>query len=171
MTVLVDPSAGPAVPYGSTPRPCIPQINPSTGLSTDYLNHFTEAFMILGALRTMPECAEDLKAWRAKTYCEHFANSYFADRDTVIAAYWAAPAEVREELERISETLNSVLSSTRDVMIQCSDAPNADELAQRALDWLKPLIDRMAAVINGTARGRVPDHVSTQAAVDALFNR
>jgi len=34
-------------------------INPPTGLATDYLNHFSEAVMLLEMVPVMPECAED----------------------------------------------------------------------------------------------------------------
>ena len=34
-------------------------INPHTGLATDYLNHFNEAVMLLEMVPDMPECAED----------------------------------------------------------------------------------------------------------------
>ena len=34
-------------------------INPRTGLATDYLNHFNEAIMLLEMITDMPECAED----------------------------------------------------------------------------------------------------------------
>ena len=34
-------------------------INPRTGLATDYLNHFNEAIMLLEMIPDMPECAED----------------------------------------------------------------------------------------------------------------
>jgi hypothetical protein len=55
----------------------VPNINPVTGLSTDYLNHFTEALMALEMAADTPECLDDLKAWRPKSYAEHFAQSRF----------------------------------------------------------------------------------------------
>ena len=62
-----------------------------TGLSTDYLNHFTEADHGAGdAAGTVPECLDDLLAWEPKTYREHFAASRFSNRDAIIAAYEAA---------------------------------------------------------------------------------
>jgi hypothetical protein len=39
-------------------------INPVTGLATDYLNHFNEAIMMLELAPEMPDCMEDLSAWR-----------------------------------------------------------------------------------------------------------
>src|SRR5258708_13263801 len=64
-----------------------PNINPSTGLSTDYLNHFTEAVMVLEMVGTVPECLDDLRAWQAKTYAEHFAPSHFTNPAPPIAPY------------------------------------------------------------------------------------
>ncbi|TKW73515.1 MAG: hypothetical protein DI543_26560, partial [Bradyrhizobium icense] len=34
-------------------------INPRTGLATDYVKHFNEAIMLLQMIPDMPECAED----------------------------------------------------------------------------------------------------------------
>src|SRR5262245_28249336 len=39
-------------------------INPRTGLATDYLNHFNEAIMLLEMIPDMPECADDFLEWR-----------------------------------------------------------------------------------------------------------
>ena len=47
-------------------------INPRTGLATDYLNHFNEAVMLLEMIPDMPECAEDFLTWRPLSYAEHF---------------------------------------------------------------------------------------------------
>src|SRR3954464_8461593 len=76
-----------------------PNINPVTGLSTDYLNHFTEAVMVLEVIGTMPECLDDLRAWKVKTYPEHFAASRFSNRDAIVAAYRSADPAVRTALE------------------------------------------------------------------------
>jgi hypothetical protein len=148
----------------------VPNINSTTGLSTDYLNHFTEAIMVLEMVTTMPECLADLQAWRPKTYCEHFADSRFSGRDAAIAAYHAADPNIRKSIDSASETLNTVLAATRDVVVRNLATPStADILAQRAVAWLKPLIARTAAVINGTATGTAADRRSTQVAIDALF--
>jgi hypothetical protein len=41
----------------------VANINPRTGLATDYLNHFNEAVMLLEMVPDMPECAEDFLTW------------------------------------------------------------------------------------------------------------
>ncbi|HMH63198.1 MAG TPA: hypothetical protein VK561_18210, partial [Bradyrhizobium sp.] len=59
-------------------------INPRTGLATDYLNHFNEAIMLLEMVPDMPECAEDFLAWQPLSYGEHFTASHFKARDLAI---------------------------------------------------------------------------------------
>src|SRR3954467_5562004 len=72
-------------------------INPRTGLATDYLNHFNEAIMLLEMIPDMPECAEEFVDWRPLSYREHFAASTFRARELAIAAYDAADPVVRGE--------------------------------------------------------------------------
>jgi hypothetical protein len=142
----------------------ISTINPVTGLSTDYLNHFTEAIMVLEMASAMPECLEDLRSWRPKTYCEHFETSRFSNRDAFIAAYETAHPAVRAALDEVAETLNAVLVETRDVFLNRYAGPDREALALRALSWIKPLVARAAAVINGR-----DDSGGSQAKVDALL--
>jgi hypothetical protein len=170
---MVAPAAE-AIEHGLAARSsvatAIPHINPATGLSTDYLNHFTEAVMVLEIATLMHDCLDDLRAWRPKTYSEYFAASRFTDRAAVIAAYDAADPTVRDALDSVAETLNAVLAETRDVVLKHIASPDAEGLARRAVGWLKPLVARAAAVINGTNPATVAV-METQAAVDALFDR
>src|SRR5262245_50693561 len=131
--VAESPERGPAIQPGG-----MPGISPLTGLSTDYLNHFSEAIMVLETATLMPDCLDDLRSWRPKTYCEHFSASPFSDRDSVIAAYNAADPAVRDALDSVSETLNAVLIEVRDVVLQHINSPEAEMLNQRAMAWLKP---------------------------------
>src|SRR5881392_3278016 len=74
-------------------------INPRTGLATDYLNHFNEAVMLLEMVPDMPECAEDFLTWSPLSYCEHFMASNFRARDLAIEAYDTADATIRAEFD------------------------------------------------------------------------
>src|SRR5471032_3610958 len=65
-------------------------INPRTGLATDYLNHFNEAIMLLEMIPDMPECAEDFLGWQPLSYREHFTASHFRARELAIEAYESA---------------------------------------------------------------------------------
>jgi hypothetical protein len=148
-------------------------INPATGLATDYLNHFNEAIMLLEMLSAMPECVEDFLAWQPMTYCEHFAASSFKERDLAMAAYEVADPAARRQLDELADTMNGILTATRDAL-QLSLSPRASgTLAAQAAAWLKPMVARSGAVINGTFMP-APIEVAgpaPQATVDALFER
>ncbi len=147
-----------------------PNINPSTGLSTDYLNHFTEAVMVLEMVGTMPECLDDLRAWEVKTYPEHFATSHFSNRDAIVAAYHGADPTVRAQLDRASELLNAMVGRARDLVLQHIGTAEVEAVARRALAGLRPLIASITALINGVALKNA-DRQEPQAAVDAIFGR
>ena len=79
----------PASPACADGRPTPEQlakanINPSTGLATDYLNHFNEAIMLLDLVSTVPECLPDLMAWGPMSYQDHFAGSGFKDKELAV---------------------------------------------------------------------------------------
>src|SRR4249920_76359 len=72
-------------------------INPRTGLATDYLNHFNEAVMLLEMIPDIPECVEDFLQWHPLSYAEHFTASNFKARDLAISAYNSADPKIRTE--------------------------------------------------------------------------
>src|SRR4051794_41759559 len=76
-------------------------INPHTGLATDYLNHFNEAIMLLEMIPDMPDCAADFLRWRPLSYREHFAASTFRARELAIEAYDSADPALRSEFDRL----------------------------------------------------------------------
>ena len=75
-------------------------INPRTGLATDYLNHFNEAIMLLEMIPDRcPNALRTSCSWQPLTYREHFVASNFKGRDLAIAAYESADAGIRTEFE------------------------------------------------------------------------
>jgi hypothetical protein len=139
-------------------------INPATGLATDYLNHFNEAIMLLELVATMPECLPDLMEWRPMSYQDHFAGSAFKDRELAVAAYDAADPVARTDLERLADAMTIILLVTRDAMA-AGNASSRTEAA-RAMATLRPLVAQAGAVINGRASSQ-----GAQGAVDAVFGR
>ena len=83
-------------------------INPRTGLATDYLNHFNEAVMLLEMIPDIPECAEDFLQWHPLSYAEHFTASNFAARDLAISAYESADVGLRAEFDNITGTMTAI---------------------------------------------------------------
>jgi hypothetical protein len=157
----------PAAATASLPEasgPGIPNINPITGLSTDYLNHFTEALMALEMAADVPECLDDLKAWRPKSYADHFAQSRFKNRGVVIDLYRVAEPTLRRRVDRLSETINLLLIEAIEV---ATDPAAVPATAHRAAT-IRPLMAELADLINGTA-DKPADRRSSQAAIDAMF--
>jgi hypothetical protein len=130
-------------------------INPRTGLATDYLNHFNEAIMLLEMIPDMPECAEDFLAWHPLSYREHFAASNFKARDLAIAAYDSADAGIRAEFDNLTSAMTSILTAVSVAMRQARQDKTRATLAEQATGWVKPLVTQAGGVINGGAKADV----------------
>jgi hypothetical protein len=124
-------------------------INPHTGLATDYLNHFNEAIMLLEMIPAMPECTEDFLLWEPLSYPEHFLQSGFKGRDLAIAAYEAANPDVRARFDGVCSNLTSILTEIRKAMSGTNQAEIHMRLAEQAMGWLKPLVVQAGGIING----------------------
>lgn len=147
-------------------------INPQTGLATDYLNHFNEVMMLLEMLPAMPDCAEDVLAWAPLDYQGHFENSSFKDRQLAIKAYHAAPAYLREHLEVHVGGINDLVGRIQKMLRNASDpAAVAGGIAEIATHDIKPLIALAGAVIHGHVEPEATQHEGegAQAEIDALF--
>jgi hypothetical protein len=149
------------------PRLADANINPATGLATDYLNHFNEAIMLLEMLSSCPDCLADFLAWQPMSYREHFIASRFRGRDMAIAAYDAADPTRRECLDALAGTMTAMLEATRAALRADMPPDAAGLLADRAAVWLKPLVARAGAVINGDTDASLPE--APQAVVDGLM--
>jgi len=173
---MLAPAADSAIESGAaSPSPTKsgcggPNINPVTGLSTDYLNHFTEAIMLLELVPAMPDCVADFLAWEPKNYREHFAVSHFSNRATVIAAYEAADPDLSQSLDMLADLMNTLLLATREAISADPATPKSHALAHRTATVLKPILARVSALINGTAPGLSNRASVPQATIDAMFS-
>src|SRR3979490_1824039 len=135
-------------------------INPRTGLATDYLNHFNEAIMLLEMVPDMPDCAEDFLLWYPLSYREHFMASNFKARDLAIDAYDSADEHIRTEFDNITSAMTSILTAVGTAMREArQDKPRAT-LAEQATGWVKPLVALAGGIINGGTEADV-DYIMT----------
>ncbi|MBR0696762.1 hypothetical protein [Bradyrhizobium lablabi] len=130
-------------------------INPRTGLATDYLNHFNEAIMLLDMIPDMPECASDFLEWRPLSYAEHFIASNFKARDLAIEAYETADAQIRAEFDHLTGDMTRILTEVGAAMRRVQLDETRVTLARQAIVWVKPLVMQTAGVINGAAEADV----------------
>src|ERR1700727_412895 len=135
-------------------------INPRTGLATDYLNHFNEAVMLLEMIPDMPECAEDFLTWKPLSYAEHFTASNFKARDLAIEAYNTANARIRTDFDNITGAITSILSAVSEAMRDAQQDKTRARLAEQATGWVKPLVMQAGGVINGDGAADV-DYIMT----------
>src|SRR3954454_13150704 len=154
-------------PDRPTPRPMGPEaearaaqlraanINPRTGLATDYLNHFKEAVMLLEMVPDMPEYAEDFLTWTPLSYAEHFWASNFKARDLAIEAYECADPKVRGDFDNLTATMTSILTAVGNAMREAQQHKTRATLAEQATAWVKPLVALAGGIINGSAENDV----------------
>ncbi|WP_426440952.1 hypothetical protein [Bradyrhizobium genosp. P] len=151
---------------GASPRPTYPDearaaqlragnINPRTGLATDYLNHFNEAIMLLEMVPDMPECASDFLEWSPLSYAEHFTASNFRARDLAIEAYQTADTQIRTEFDHLTDSMTRILTEVGSAMRQVQQDKSRVALAEQAIVWVKPLVMLTAGVINGAVEADV----------------
>src|ERR1700736_6273240 len=135
-------------------------INPRTGLASDYLNHFNEAIMLLEMIPDLPECAEDFLLWYPLSYREHFMASHFKARDLAIEAYDSADERIRAEFDHITGAMTSILTAVGAAMREARQDKTRATLAEQATGWVKPLVALAGGIINGGAEADV-DYIMT----------
>ncbi|MFK7793111.1 MAG: hypothetical protein AB8B88_10635 [Devosiaceae bacterium] len=158
-------------------------INPTSFLATDYLNHFNEVVMLMEMVPDMPDMVLDVMEWQPRAYPEHFQLSVFADKALAIEAYHAAPEPTRTafdavigDLDRQIEDIQILLSGvdTSGAM----DPALADRLMMTIVNDLRPSIDRASSIINAvddshsSANNAADDETKMRAqdAIDAMFD-
>jgi hypothetical protein len=151
-------------------------INESTLLASDYLNHFHELVMLLEAISSEPQgFADDLLSWRPLTYEEHFSESGFRDKNLAIAAYRRAPPKIRARFdEAVARLHGEAVTLVAEVAQDLTGSSKIlNKTCEKAAQRLRILIDEANAIANGEA---LPDQdpetlgeVGGQAAIDALF--
>jgi hypothetical protein len=166
-------STAPAQPDHQTPRQTgrdeearaaqlqAANINPRTGLATDYLNHFNEAIMLLEMIPDMPECAEEFLEWQPRSYREHFAASNFKARELAIEAYDSANPQIRTEFDNITGAMSSILAAVSQAMREVHQDKTRTTLALQATGWVKPLAMLAGGIINGRGTEADVDYIMT----------
>jgi hypothetical protein len=146
-------------------------INPVSGLSTDYLNHFNEAVMLLEMVPVMPECRQDLAEWRPLTYHDHFRRSQLKHRELMMAAYDLADPTTRVPFDSICDRMKALVLTASSAMTMDLPAMGMAQIAEEAAAGLKMLIGRANFLIHG--RADTPgDHrglAESQADIDAIL--
>jgi len=157
-------------------------VNPTTLLTNDYLNHFNEIIMLLEILPSAPsQFASTLAEWEHESYEEHFEHSGFRDKELAIAGYRHAPEEVRRAFDSsVADMEQEMVMLLQQVQkkIDDGDTEGLSQLCMESTPRLQDLIQITAGIVNGSVSGdpdsadgkdSAADHKDTQSAVDAIF--
>lgn len=151
-------------------------INPDTGLATDYLNHFNEVAMLIDMLSSMPDVAEDVLEWRPITYPEHFLVTGFRAKELAVEAYNHCDPEIRSRFETACRDVEAGIKQIQD-LIESGVENVADPSGEAAA--LYDLIAAVGGVINPGGASNMQDTPQIdafdavsddQSAIDALFD-
>lgn len=146
-------------------------INATTLLTTDYLNHFSGFLMLLEMLPSAPDdMAGELVSWEPLSYEEHFASSGFRDKELAIAAYAHAPKEFKVPFDQTIHDLNEATEDLRDLVrnaVEQGDTSLLFPIADGGAPMLRSLIEHAGSIVNGLVIERTDPSQST---VDALFD-
>lgn len=130
-------------------------IDETTLLATDYLNHFNELVMLLEMVADMPEIFDDVKAWQPKSYKDHFRDSTIEGKDLAIEAYDHVPGIYREPFEQTIEQLNAMIANATDRLernLADGDMEVLKANAQIMSRLIQKLMDMASAIIHGSAK-------------------
>lgn len=136
-------------------------INPRTGLATDYLNHFNEAVMLLEMVPDMPDCFALFLEWQPLSYAAHFHASHFKSRDLAIASYETADAVIRGEFDAVVAMMTAILTAVGAAMGTAQQDQTRATLAEQAAEHVKQLVALAGGIINGRGRETDVDYIMT----------
>jgi hypothetical protein len=123
------------------------------GLSTDYLNHYSEILMLIEMAVSDEAVVNEIGSWRPVGYCDYFLRSPLRRAPAAIAAYRRLRPERRNVFERIAQALDKLTLGA----IFALQPPCHSENVALIVDVIGPairrLIDQAAAFLNsgGTA--------------------
>ena len=142
-------------------------VNPATGLATDYLNVFNEALMLVDMAPDFPDVLEDLADWEPVDYRTHFKNSAFSFKDVVIAAYDQADPGLRESFDTFAKELaNHITTAIIELQSLADTGKDVSGPARALSNQLKSGVSQLDSMIHGRSTQDAVD----QDAVDALFD-
>ena len=128
-------------------------INDSSLLATDYLNHFNEIVMILEMVPDMPEMIKEAIEWQPRSYVDHFELSSFTDKKLAIWAYENAPPDFFHAFEDLLEAANVVITTNINKIDSLINTVGEDQLRDEVSIRCKSIslvLEKISAVINGS---------------------
>lgn len=142
-------------------------------LSNDYLNHYSEALMLIELAADDPGMVDVLSEWQPVDYPTYFSQSQLRRAPRALAAYRVLGADARHAFEEVTRAMDRLaLTAIRALRPPCL-CDEARGIAEATAPALRGLIARAAAFLNSGGRdidghGEVEE---AQAVIDRLIAR
>lgn len=142
-------------------------------LSTDFLNRYSEALMLIEMVAMDDSILADLQAWQSVGYREHFATSSLRCASSALAAYnELSPKRVRA-FNEVCQSMTRLVRTVTALLAETPPSPELPEIIEVASEALRRQIARATQFINanGTIDIAAFEDAILQAQIDALLAR
>jgi hypothetical protein len=140
-------------------------------LSTDYLNRYNEALMLIEMASMDPSIVDDLAAWRPLGYIQHFERAGLRCGPGAIAAYAGLTPHSRHAFEHLCSGMDRLVATVVNSLKALKDPDDAVFVVEIAVGSFKSLLARATAFINtgGDLASAAFDESELQDTVDRLL--
>ncbi len=159
------------IPSGSTVCAIPVEDVQDTGLSTDYLNHFGEALMLIEMACSDPDMIRELCAWRPVSYREHFRTSGLRCAPAALAAYDGLHDTARRAFETLCKAMTKLVETVILTLRDIDDPAASQPVIDVAAVAFHTLLGRATAFINsgGDMHTAAYDKIALQVAIDRII--
>lgn len=144
----------------------------SSRLSTDYLNLYAEALMLIEMAALDPEVMSELKAWKPVGYLEHFQASNLRCACAASEAYMALDPTARRAFETLCGAKNQLVQTVIITLDEGGETGSHAAVIEIAAEAFRNLFSRANAFINsgGDMEMAAYDKIELQAAIDRILS-
>ena len=155
---------------GGIPEPAVDTHVGGQVLSTDFLNRYNEALMLIEMSAQEPGLIADLRRWHPATYPEHFAQSQLRCADGAIAAFRALPDESRGAFASLCRAMDQLVATVITALTEIRHPGDAVYIIDIAATSFRNLLTRATAFINsgGDMAEAAYSVIDVQDAVDRI---
>ncbi|MBN8934348.1 MAG: hypothetical protein J0G97_21780, partial [Rhizobium pusense] len=142
-------------------------------LSTDFLNRYSEALMLIEMVAMDDSILADLQAWQAVGYREHFAASALRCAASALAAYDDLNPNRARSFDEACHAMTRLVRTVTALLAETPPQPELPIIVEVASEALRRQIARATQFINanGTIDIAAFEDAVLQAQIDALLAR
>jgi hypothetical protein len=139
-------------------------------LSTDYLNRYNEALMLIEMAAFDISLVEDLQAWKPLSYIEHFNTSRLRCAPGAVLAFEALPPNAKGAFNSLCMAMDQLVKTVVHALSELRHPEDAVFIVDIAVGSFKSMLSRTTAFINtnGDMAAAAFDERSAQETVDTI---